>query len=801
VADLDLVLEIRGQEAGASGELARTTRGVQDLETATKQGGSTAQRAAAQHAELGRSFEIGTESTLRFIGALTGVEIGLSIATKAGEVLRSSVVDTAKAFGQAQQQQNAVGLGYGAQAKQVNEFADRLRDVQNVRRQDTLEASIQAVTLQKNFGLSIAQTQNLIALSSELAKVRGIGVAESFERLQSAIRGEGEAAEYLGLTLGATYVAHNAANGQYRLSYQSLTDAQRAQVLYTEAMKQGSVYASLNAISQNTLEGATDRAAVGLEHFQVAAGKALAPLTRAGLNSIAQGFNAIAELLFTPHLDVGKVSSLEEQVTKETEATDKLHASLRNVTLERDKVTGQFRFSPAGLGTAADVAQAYKNLSAAVAASLPPQQQQLHVYAQTLTATNSQTLALRQLTDQFGEYSQTVSQLTSIDQAFQRGQGVMGIDDREIQQVADLRAGVALLNIEAGNLARRQSEMASVRRAIQEVANQPILEARDQGTRREAEQRLSALDQLADAEGNLIAAQREEKNASQDLEVAQRVSTDNLRVQADAESQILSHARELREIERDLNTIQDRRTSLMQEQAQLQARQNALGGSRALQDAQTRQQELQLIARLDPSQRTMARQELRDIIRNMPRLEIADLQGRRGQTTADRAAEDTDIARGLRNIPGRSRELDIAATDEPTKLNAAASADEARQLQLASTDAQVREIIARNAVTDANNAYAAKVQDITRNMLPEPSTPGLPAASHVAGGEVTIQSITVNVNGNQVAVDTTAGGGDAYAAAVKDAAVNGAINLGNSMRDYLRNRGLPTVTPIPGRRP
>ena len=131
--------------------------------------------------------------------------------------------------------------------------------------------------LAANYGLTIQQTQQLIKASADLARVRGIGVAEAFERVQSAIRGEAEASEYLGLTLNDTFIKNNALNGSVKTTFERMTDAQKAQIRYDELLRQTAIFAGLAAGSVNSLDGAMLRAESSANKLAIAMGKLTAP--------------------------------------------------------------------------------------------------------------------------------------------------------------------------------------------------------------------------------------------------------------------------------------------------------------------------------------------------------------------------------------------------------------------------------------------------------------------------------------------------------------------------------------------
>jgi hypothetical protein len=93
-------------------------------------------------------------------------------------------------------------------------------------------------TLVQSYGMGEDQVRTLIESSADLAALKGIDLAGASERLQAAMRGEAESAEFLGLTLNDTFMANMAFNGELRDTWGTLTDAEKAQYRYQEALNQ-----------------------------------------------------------------------------------------------------------------------------------------------------------------------------------------------------------------------------------------------------------------------------------------------------------------------------------------------------------------------------------------------------------------------------------------------------------------------------------------------------------------------------------------------------------------------------------
>src|SRR5262245_24781379 len=216
-----------------------------------------------------------------------------SAASALGAVLRSSI----DAQRESERVGRATAAAYGGQAAQFTRFAASLSAQTGFASDAILEAALSARTLSTNYGLSIQQTQQLIRVSADLARVRGIGVAEAFERVQSAIRGEAEASEYLGLTLNDTFIKNNALGGSVRTTFERMTDVQKAQIRYNELLRQTAAFSGQAAKATNTLEGAFGQADVAANKLQLSIGKLAAPTTITVLRGLAAALGAVEQAL------------------------------------------------------------------------------------------------------------------------------------------------------------------------------------------------------------------------------------------------------------------------------------------------------------------------------------------------------------------------------------------------------------------------------------------------------------------------------------------------------------------------
>jgi hypothetical protein len=242
------------------------TTGAKQTEQALK----GVQRTSSQMGDIGR---FALRAGAAFGIATSAAEIFTQAIAQIPEILNAA----GQAFVRSERLSRGVSAAYGQMAGSWQLFADQMSASTGQSRDAFLEAALSARTLSQNYKLSTEQTRALIKASADLASIRGIGVAEAFERVQSAIRGEAEASEYLGLTLNDTFLKNQALNGSLKNTFERMTDQEKAQVRLNELLRQSAQFAGIAAQGANSLEGAQKKATISSENFSRALGTLLAP--------------------------------------------------------------------------------------------------------------------------------------------------------------------------------------------------------------------------------------------------------------------------------------------------------------------------------------------------------------------------------------------------------------------------------------------------------------------------------------------------------------------------------------------
>jgi hypothetical protein len=128
------------------------------------------------------------------------------------------------------------------------------------------------------YGVTAEQQHDIVSMSMDLAAAKGLDLMEATSRIESAMRGEAEASEYLGLTLSDTFMKTVFMNGALADSWETMDEATKAQHRFTAMMEQGSKFQGANQRALEGNVGAMKEFAVQQEEVRQQMGKALFPV-------------------------------------------------------------------------------------------------------------------------------------------------------------------------------------------------------------------------------------------------------------------------------------------------------------------------------------------------------------------------------------------------------------------------------------------------------------------------------------------------------------------------------------------
>ncbi len=238
MASRQIRLEIIVDDKGTR-QIVNVTREVENLGQKTERAGRQ-----MKHSFAGMKTELtGLGDAMTMLGTFGA---GFSVAAFA-----QVTEDAAKTFRAArvtfQQDSDKV-------VKAASEMAEHVQHLFSTG--DILTAMNRIHDSMSRYGLDMEEQFRLVERAMDVARMKGLGLEESLMRVESAMRGEAEASEYLGLTLNETYMKNIAFDGALKDVWGTLTDSEKAHARYLEFLQQSEKYADQAASATDTLNEA-----------------------------------------------------------------------------------------------------------------------------------------------------------------------------------------------------------------------------------------------------------------------------------------------------------------------------------------------------------------------------------------------------------------------------------------------------------------------------------------------------------------------------------------------------------------
>lgn len=170
---------------------------------------------------------------------------------------------------------NALRRGYGDAADDMLAFTERLQDTTNYSNDAAVAAANIARTLALNYGFTADEIQRVLTISADLAAATGYSLEDATMRVVSALRGEAESAEMLGLTL------NQAAIDSDNLTL-SMSNQEAAHFRLNALIEQSSFAQGAAAEQAETTYGRLQDLSHGFQDMAISVAESTGPLGEAG---------------------------------------------------------------------------------------------------------------------------------------------------------------------------------------------------------------------------------------------------------------------------------------------------------------------------------------------------------------------------------------------------------------------------------------------------------------------------------------------------------------------------------------
>lgn len=230
-----------------------------------------------------------------------------SLAVGAG-LLATSFTMAARASMDQTRQIDAINRLYGENADAILKSSEAIQDNTNFSNDAARQAAITGATLASNYQLTADQISVLIERSANLAQIHGIDLADSMTRVSGAIRGEGEAAELLGLNMSDSAVAVAAAAAGITNWTTGATEAEKAAFRYSLVLEQTNATLGAAQDAHNTAAGTVRGLANNVQDMAQSFASATGP--------VGESVAALSDYALQAGLAVGGISALAKGVSE-----------------------------------------------------------------------------------------------------------------------------------------------------------------------------------------------------------------------------------------------------------------------------------------------------------------------------------------------------------------------------------------------------------------------------------------------------------------------------------------------------
>ena len=224
--------------------------------------------------EAGKGFSGAEKKALGLKDAVAAIGIGY-LAKQMADFGLASVREFGKAEAGVNQLRRASGDAFAQMNRQAEELSTRSGNLFSAGEiKDSVSRSIESLG---RLGVTAEQTFQIVEHGADLAAMKSVSLEEAAGALAQAIHGEAGAARRLGVDLSDTHMKTVAYNGALKDAWDKLSEGERAQWRYQEAVRQTASASGAMAEAQNTTNGSMTILSNSFADMQERLGGQLAP--------------------------------------------------------------------------------------------------------------------------------------------------------------------------------------------------------------------------------------------------------------------------------------------------------------------------------------------------------------------------------------------------------------------------------------------------------------------------------------------------------------------------------------------
>lgn len=311
-------------------EVAKAVANLKAVNTETDKLAKTGQKSKESAEQQGNALQGLAGKAGKVVAVLAGLVAGFIAAVKIGEKFADIAAEQTAVLSKLA----AIAKNAGVSFTALNQAAEQLSSDGLISFNDAADSLANLLSKGMNLDQAI-KLINTFKDSASVARPAHLGLGEAVRLTTEGIKNENSVlTDSSGIQKNYAAILADGARAQ-GLKVESLTDAQKSQILYNGFLKEGSVFEGKAAEASNTYAGAKARAEAATKGLAIAIGTFLTPIMKRWQELVAEVANGLSDL-FGP-----KTTSEADKLQFQIKQNEKVIERFKQKIAENNKEMGE----------------------------------------------------------------------------------------------------------------------------------------------------------------------------------------------------------------------------------------------------------------------------------------------------------------------------------------------------------------------------------------------------------------------------------------------------------------------------